>query len=324
MKIIIPAAGEGTRLRPHTYTRTKVLLNVAGKPILAHILDPLVRLKPTKVVFIVGTNGEKIAHFVREHYRFKTGFIKQDKPLGLGYAVSLAKKEFGREPLLIILGDTIVEPEFFRRMARKTDWLGVKVVNDPRRFGIAETKQGMVKKLVEKPEHPQGNLALVGLYYIKSVDIFRASLEEIIHRGVQTRGEYQLTDALQLMINKGVKFRPVRVKEWYDCGKVETLLETNRKLLEKNSTRIPKLRDALLVPPVHLAKSAEIKNSIVGPYVTVLDKALIHNSIVKNSILAEGCRIEDAVLENSLIGQNARVHGKVKSINLGDSSEIGV
>jgi glucose-1-phosphate thymidylyltransferase len=324
MKIIIPAAGEGTRLRPHTYTRTKVLLIVAGKPILAHILDPLIQLKPSKVVFIVGTNGEEIAHFVRAHYNFKTSFIKQDKPQGLGYAISLAKREYGQEPLLIILGDTIVEPEFFRQMKRGADWLGVKAVNDPHRFGIAETRKGVVRKLVEKPERPKSNLALVGLYYIKSVATFRACLEEIILRGVQTKGEYQLTDALQLMIERKVKFKPVRVKEWYDCGKVETLLETNRKLLEKNSSRILRMRDALLVPPVHLAKSAEIKNSIVGPYVTVLDKALIHNSIVKNSILAEGCRIEDAVLENSLIGQNARVHGKVKSINLGDSSEIGV
>ena len=324
MKIIIPAAGEGTRLRPHTYTRTKVLLNVAGKPILSHILDPLVQLKPSKVVFIVGSNGEKIAHFVREQYKFKVSFIKQDKPLGLGYAVSLAKNEFGKEPLLIILGDTIVEKELFGRLERRYDWLGVKEVEDPERFGIAEVKGGLVRKLVEKPQHSQGNLALVGLYYIKSTDIFKAGLDEILHRRVQTKGEYQLTDALQLMIDRGVKFRTMRVKEWYDCGKVETLLETNRKLLEKDSPKPPRFDGSLVLPPVYIDKTAEIKSSIVGPYVTVLEKALIHNSIVKNSILSEGCRVQDAVLENSLIGQQARVHGKVKSVNLGDSSEIGV
>jgi glucose-1-phosphate thymidylyltransferase len=324
MKIIIPAAGEGTRLRPHTYTQTKVLLNVAGKPILGHILDPLVRLKPSKVVFIVSSNGEKIADFVRRNYRFKAHFVRQDKPLGLGYAVSLAKSEFDREPVLIILGDTIVEPELFKKMENRFDWLGVKEVEDPHRFGIAEVKNGIVKKLVEKPESPKGNLALVGLYHIKSVDIFRACLEEILHRGVQTKGEFQLTDALQLMIDRGVKFRTVRVKEWYDCGKIETLLETNKRLLEKKRQRAPHFVDSLVLPPVYVAKSAEIRGSIVGPNVTVLEEAMIHNSIVKNSILSEGCRVQNAILENSLIGQNARVHGKVKSINLGDSSEIGV
>lgn len=324
MKIIIPAAGEGTRLRPHTYTQTKVLLNVAGKPILGHILDPLVQLKPSKVIFIVSSNGEKITDFVRRNYRFKAHFVSQDKPLGLGYAVSLAKSEFNREPVLIILGDTIVEPELFKKMENRFDWLGVKEVEDPHRFGIAEVKNGVVKGLVEKPEHPKGNLALVGLYYIKSTAVFRECLSQVLREKIMTRGEYQLTDALQLMISRGVKFRTVKVKQWYDCGKVETLLETNRKLLQKNTNSVPRFSDSLAVPPVYVAKSAEIKSSIIGPFVTVLERAVVQNSIVKDSILSEGCKVQDAVLENSLIGQNARVHGKVKSINLGDSSEIGV
>ena len=324
MKIIIPTAGEGTRLRPHTLTQAKVLLNVAGKPILGHILDPLVRLKPEKVIFIVSSHREKIANYVHQNYTFKTGFIQQKRPLGLGHAVSLALGEIGSEPVLIILGDTIVEESLFKKLDTKRDWLGVKPVKDPHRFGIAEAENGFAKKLVEKPEHPRGNLALVGLYYIKSTQIFKQALEHIINHKITTRGEYQLTDALQLMIKTGVKFKTVEIKEWYDCGKVETLLETNRRLLERNHNSVPKLKRALVLPPVYIARSASINNSVVGPNVTVLEQAIIDNSVVRNSILGEGSRVSGAVLDGSVIGQKARVTGQMRSINLGDLSEIGV
>jgi len=324
MKIIIPAAGEGTRLRPHTHTQPKVLLNVAGKPILGHILDPLVRLKPTKVIFIVSSHIEKIAEFVRRNYSFKASFVRQNNPQGLGHAVYMAKSEIGDEPILIILGDTIVNQDLFRKLQTKSDWLGVKPVKDPQRFGIAEVRNGIVKRLVEKPEHPKGNLALIGLYFIRSTEIFRECLEKVIRGKITTRGEFQLTDALQLMIEKGVKFRTVQVKEWYDCGKVETLLETNKKLLEQNANSVPKLRTSLVIPPAYVSKSAKIESSILGPNVTVLEKVEIANSVVKNSILSEGCRIHNAILENSIIGRNARVSGKIKNLNLGELSETGV
>lgn len=324
MKIIIPAAGAGTRLRPHTNSQPKVLLNVAGQPMLAHILDPLMPLRPSRVIFIVGYLGEKIASYVRKNYPFRPVFIDQKRPQGLGHAIYLAREEIKDEPVLIVLGDTIVEASLFKKLDRKNDWLGVKMVKDPHRFGIAETKNGFVRKLIEKPEHPKGNLALVGLYYIKSTRIFRECLKQIVQNKIKTRGEYQLTDALQMMIERGVKFKTVEVKEWYDCGKVETLLETNRKLLEKNGSHYPRLKSALVFPPAYIARPVDIKWSIIGPNVTVLKKAKVHNSVVRNSILAEGCSVQNAVLENSVIGQKARVHGKVKSINLGDWQESGV
>jgi glucose-1-phosphate thymidylyltransferase len=324
MKIVIPAAGEGTRLRPHTHTQPKVLLNVAGKPILGHILDPLVRLKPSKVIFIVSAHSEKIAEFVRRNYSFKVSFVRQDNPQGLGHAVYMARSEIGDEPVLIILGDTIVNQDLFKKMQTKHDWLGVKPVKDPQRFGIAEVTNGIVRRLVEKPEHPKGNLALIGLYFIHSTEIFHDCLEEVIRGKITTGGEFQLTDVLQLMIEKGIKFRTVEVKEWYDCGKVEALLETNQKLLELNRNKVPRLRTSLVIPPAYVSRSAKIESSILGPNVTVLEKAEISNSVVKNSILSEGCWIHNAILENSIIGRNARVTGKIKNLNVGDLSEIGV
>jgi glucose-1-phosphate thymidylyltransferase len=322
VKIIIPVAGAGTRLRPHTYTQPKPLLNVAGKPILAHILDSVIPLKPSKVILIVSHQGEKIAGFVRKNYDIKFSLVHQAELLGLGHAIYLTRTEFDQEPILIILGDTIIESNLLKNLKGRFNLLGVKPVKDPQRFGIAEVKAGLVTNLVEKPERPKGNLALVGLYYIRSTGILRETLDRIVRQKVTTKGEIQLTDALQRMIKQGVKFKTFNIQGWYDCGKTETLLETNQRLLEKSGGSVRTHKKALIIPPVYLAPSAQIANSVIGPYATVLDRVRITNSIIKNSILSKGCCVQDAILENSLIGQYAKVNGRAKSINLGDSAEI--
>ena len=322
MKVIIPVAGIGTRLRPHTYSVPKVLLQVAGKPMLAHILDVVRRLKPEEVVFIIGFLGDQIVQYVRKNYKFKCKFIKQKELKGLGYAINMAAPELeDDQPVLIILGDTIFDADLLPVIKGKYDALGVKRVADPRRFGVAEKRGGFVTRLIEKPEKPTSNLAVVGIYYIKSSGVLKTSLNEIVTRKIMTKGEYQLTDALQLMIDGGVKFRTFNVKGWYDCGKPETLLETNRRLLAKGK-QVRRLKDSTIIPPVFVAQSARVEGCVLGPNVSVGEKAHLRNCKIENSIIGERAIVENSTLDSSLVGSGARIQGASGSVNVGDSSKI--
>jgi glucose-1-phosphate thymidylyltransferase len=322
MKVIIPVAGIGTRLRPHTYSVPKVLLQVAGKPILAHILDIVHRLKPAQVILIVGFMGGEVVRYVKKKYKFRCKFIEQKELKGLGYAVNLAASELkDDEPVLIVLGDTVFEADLLPVIAGEHDALGVKRVADPRRFGIAEMQGRFVKKLIEKPEKPSSNLAVVGVYYIRSTAKLKQCLGEVVGRKIMTKNEYQLTDALQLMIDRGVKFKTFRIKGWYDCGKPETLLETNRQLLAKmKSQRKP--QGSVVVPPVFIPDSAQVNNCILGPNVSVGERAVLKDSIIRDSIIGEQARVESSTLDSSLVGNRAKITGAFRRINVGDSSEI--
>lgn len=323
MKVIVPVAGIGTRLRPHTHTAPKGLLHVAGKPILGHILDALKQVKITEMIFIVGFMGDQIVEYVNKNHKFKSRFIYQKELKGLGYAIWLARSEIKNdEPVLIVLGDTIFEADLSPVLEGKFDALGTKRVEDPRRFGIVEMEKGFARKLVEKPDKPTSNLAVVGVYYITSTEAFKESLGEIIKKRIMTKNEYQLTDALQLMIDKGVKFRTFEITGWYDCGKAETLLQTNRHLLSKIKS-ISKLKGSVIIPPVFVSKTAMVRSSILGPHVSVAHQAVIENSIIRDSIISERAVVNNSRLESSLIGNNAEVNGVFHQLNVGDSSEVG-
>jgi glucose-1-phosphate thymidylyltransferase len=197
----------------------------------------------------------------------------------------------------------------------------VKEVEDPRRFGVAETENGFITKLVEKPEHPNSRLALVGIYYIKQPHILIDCLREEIKANIRTRGEFQLTDALQMMVERGERMKTFGIEGWYDCGKPETLLETNRHLLDKQPTAIGR-PDVVIQPPVFVSNKATVTNSVLGPYATIADEAVVENSIIRNSIVSEGGRVTNTLLENSIVGNNAIVRGTYKRVNIGDSSEL--
>ncbi len=236
MRAIIPVAGMGTRLRPHTFTVPKVLLNVAGQPILGHILDKIIGEGITSATVVVGHMSDKIREFVESAYpSLKAEYVQQDDPMGLGHAIYLSREYLKDEPVLIILGDTIFDVDLKPVLRGTETAIGVKSVDDPRRFGVAETDNGYITRLVEKPEKPASNLAVVGLYYIRNGRSLAGCLEQIVASDIRTRGEYQLTDALQMMLTRGEKMRTFDVEGWYDCGKPETLLSTNRALLEKRS-----------------------------------------------------------------------------------------
>jgi glucose-1-phosphate thymidylyltransferase len=321
MKVIIPVAGAGTRLKPHTLTLPKVLMHVGGKPVLAHVLDPLMKLQLEEVIFIIGSRGELIKDYVQQNYSFKARFVLQEKLLGLGYALHLALQSVENGPVLVILGDTIVGCDLEKFVKAGDFVLGLRQVEDPHRFGIAEISDGFVASLVEKPKHPRSNLALIGLYYFNQLSDLKKELQTLVQSGKLTRGEIQLTDALQAMINAGTRFVPYEVEEWYDCGKKETLLQTNRHLLQKLPPS-PDIEGSILVRPVFTALTARIVNSILGPNVSVAEGAVVENSILKDTIISAQARVKNAILENSLVGRDATVAGETQIVSIGDSSQI--
>lgn len=322
MKVIIPAAGIGSRLRPHTHTIPKSLLHVAGKPILGHILDSVVRLNPDEIVVITGFLGEKVQEYVTQHYQVRARFVEQNELLGLGYAVSMALEGMGDCPIFIILGDTIVEANMSAFIAGGENVLGLMPVVDPQRFGIAEVKGGTVIELVEKPAEPRSNLAIIGLYFIRSSAVLRRHLQGLMAKDQKTKGEYQLTDALQSMIEEGHKFSAYHVDGWYDCGKRETLIGTNRHLLKK-AWPAPQIEGSVIIPPSFIAPTAKIEASIIGPYVSISDRAVVIGSIISNSIIGYEAEVRQALLTDSLIGHRAVVSGDIRVLNVGDSSEVG-
>jgi len=322
MRAIIPVAGFGKRLKPHTYSLPKVLLNVGGKPIIGHILDRLIEEKIFKATFIIGYLGEQVVEYVKNEYpQIKADYVEQKDVLGLGHAIKIAVPTFDEKEIFIILGDTIFDVELKEVFKNKQTSLGVKVVDDPRRFGVAVMEEGNIKKLVEKPETPVSKLALVGLYYIANPDLLAQCLEELFEKEIKTNNEYQLTDALQLMIDKGEKIKIFPVEGWYDCGKAETLLSTNRYLLQKKDLHY-KFDNVTVIEPVYIDATARVKNSVIGPYTTIASTCEVSDSIIRNSIINAGAVVKCAMLENSIIGSDAVVKGNYKKLNTGDSSEI--
>ncbi|MBD3216902.1 MAG: NTP transferase domain-containing protein [candidate division Zixibacteria bacterium] len=322
MKVIIPVAGIGTRLRPHTHTAPKALLYVAGKPLLGHILDSIKDLEFEEVTFVIGFMGDKIIDYVNQNYDFKTRFVEQKELLGLGHAINMALDEDEEDEILAVLGDTIVEMDWDGIIGKGKNFLGVRQVDDPRRFGVAEVDGDRVLRLLEKPPDPPSNLALVGVYYIKDTQILKKSLNKVIESDIKTKNEYQVTDAFQVMLEKGAEMYTYEIEGWYDCGKPETLLETNRHLLDTCKECAPEIEGSAVIPPVFVDKDAKIENSIIGPYASVAAGVTVKNSIIKDSIISVDANISSSLLESSLIGNSAEVQGHFRKLNVGDSSQV--
>ncbi|MCX7765282.1 MAG: sugar phosphate nucleotidyltransferase [Candidatus Sumerlaeia bacterium] len=331
MKAIIPVAGVGERMRPHTFVIPKVLLPIAGKPILGHIIEDLLRVNITEITFIIGHLGEQIKNYVSQEYKtVKASFIEQHQRLGLGHAIWTSKDLHVRDSeILIILGDTIFKVDLPELVKQEGNFLALKEVEDPRRFGIAvlDELQEWIIDVEEKPEHPRSKLAIVGIYLIRQPQLLYECLSELIAKNIRTRNEYQLTDGLRLMLKRGAKMKPFMIEGWYDCGTPETLLSTNKELLKMNATigqlneyksRYP---EAIIIPPVFISSNAKLSNVIVGPFVSIGDETEIKNSIIVNSIIDKKVKVENLVLRDSIIGSNATVKGTEKIINISAFSE---
>ena len=320
MKVVIPAAGIGTRLRPLTYTFPKTLIYVAGRPILGHILHS-VPSDLGELIIVVGYMGDRVREYVDLHFPRPKKYVVQEERLGLGHAVWLALKDVGDEEVLILLGDTIIEADLAAVTSSPVSTIGVRQVENPQDFGVVELRRGRIKRIVEKPSEPPSNLIIAGIYYVKNGRLLYDSLQELITSGTTTRGEYQLTDGLQRMVERDVPMGVFDVGVWLDCGTARTLLDTNRYLLKKHRTKTQP-PGSIIIPPVHLAQTATVKRSVIGPYVSIAENVHISGSIVKDSIVNENAQLKDACIRRSIVGPNSIVKGAAAQLNLGDSSEI--
>lgn len=318
---VVPVAGTGTRLRPHTHTFPKVLLTVGDKPILGHILDELTAAGIRKVCFVTGYLGEKIKEYVSKHYKgLEVSYVEQAEQKGLGHAIWLTRRCV-TGPALVLLGDTIISADLRKFMACPDDCIAVKEVADPRRFGVVEAKNGYISEMVEKPEHPKSNLAIVGIYCFRNSTLLYNSLSRLVDSGKTTKGEIQFTDAMAQMVKEGHKIKPLPIDGWYDCGKPETLLETNRYILDRK--KLPcRAKNSLVIPPVYISPAAVVENSIVGPYASIGDGVKIDSCIISDSIVNEGATIRNMNLSGSLVGPSASVVGRKDQLNVGENSEI--
>lgn len=327
MKAIIPVAGAGTKLRPHTYTQPKALIPIAGKTILSFIVDQLHEAGINEFIFIVGYLGEKIQDYVKQTYPdLTTHFVFQNERQGTGHAIELTRNIVGDDEVFVALGDTICEYDVKEVVNSPYSMLGIKKVDDPRNFGVASVgEDGFIEQVVEKPAIPKSNMALVGLYKIKETQFLYECLQHIFAQDIKTFGEYNLTDALDCMIKRGARFQAFKVKNWFDCGKKETLLESNATLLKKfggNVNGSHEFKDTIIIPPVSIAPGCDISNAIIGPHVAIGANTTIKHSIIRDSIIGSYTSLYEVVLDNSLIGSDASVKGLSRSLNIGDNTEI--
>jgi glucose-1-phosphate thymidylyltransferase len=320
MKAVIPAAGIGTRLRPHTLNKPKSLLPVAGKPILAHIMDDLTEAGIDGFVLIVGYHGDEVRNwFTRERPDLDITFVEQTERLGLGHAIWTAREALGDDPFFCILGDTILKADYAGFLASPVNMIAVREVEDPRRFGVVEMDGSQVKGFVEKPEVPPSNLAIVGAYLFRDSAALWRALDRVVTENIRTRGEYQLTDALQMMVAEGIPFAIVPVTDWYDCGKKDTWLQTNRILLAAGGQQE---ESDILVPPNNVAPDARITASTIGPNVSVGPGTVIQNCEIRDCVIGAGSRLDHCRLERSLVGDQCTLTGVTGEVNVGDFSEI--
>jgi glucose-1-phosphate thymidylyltransferase len=324
MKVIIPLAGKGTRLRPHTHITPKPMLKVAGKPVMSYILDDLERLGGVEqIVYVTGHLKEKVEEYARESFSIPSVFIEQVVQDGTAGAVALARA-FVDQPVLIIFVDTIFDADL--SVIHTTDADGiiwVKEVEDYKRFGVVVTdSSGNMTKIVEKPDTPISKRANIGLYYIKNWKLLFEGIDFVLSQP-KNKGEYFLTDAFQYMIDRGAKIRVIDVEGWYDAGKIDTLLETNRAMLERGRSRKPDaLSGARIVDPVYIEDDVQITDSTIGPNVSIGRGSVISGSTLKDTIVGDGSQIANATLTNSLIGDAAVVDGVSGEVTLSDHSEV--
>ncbi|MBN9350779.1 MAG: NTP transferase domain-containing protein [Chitinophagaceae bacterium] len=328
MKAIIPVAGAGTRLRPHTYTQPKALIPLAGKTILSINIDQMYNAGIREFIFIIGYLGEKIQDYIKEKYpHIQSHFIFQNERKGTAHAINLTRSIVGNDELFIALGDTICEYDINKMFSKPHSVLGVKKVDDPRNFGVAEIDENdTILRVVEKPSIPKSNMALVGLYLIRDSSLLFQCLGKILTQSNRNSDtEFNLTDALECMITEGSIFKSFKVENWFDCGRKESLLESNSILLQKFGGTISKqnkFENTIFIPPVSIAEQCDIKNSIIGPHVAVGENTIIHSSIIKDSIIGSYSKLYDVVLDDSLIGNDTEIIGETRSLNIGDNTEI--
>ena len=325
MKVIIPLAGKGTRLRPHTHVTPKPMLKVAGRPVMSYVMDDVMQLgNLEQVIYITGHLKEKVEAYTRATFNVPSVFIEQKVQDGTAGAVALARA-YVDQPVLIIFVDTIFDADL--TITRTTDADGIiwtKEVEDYQRFGVVVTDaEGFMTKIVEKPKEPISKRANIGLYYIRNWKLLYEGIDHVL-KSAPNKGEWYLTDAFQYMIDKGARIKVVDVEGWYDAGQLETLLDTNRVMLEKGRARKPVNLDAsaTIVEPVYIEDGCSISNSTVGPNVSLGAGSIVRDSTIRDAVIGEKCTILSSTLHHAFIGDSVTVQEVKGSLSVGDHSEI--
>jgi glucose-1-phosphate thymidylyltransferase len=324
MKVIIPLAGKGTRLRPHTYLTPKPMMKVAGKPVMSYVLDELKKLgNVEEIVYITGHLKERIEAYARAEMDVPSVFVEQKVQDGTAGAIALARP-YVDQPVLIIFVDTIFDADLSKVKSVDADGIiWVKEVDDYQRFGVVVTdKDGNMTKIIEKPKTPISKRANIGLYYIRNWKLLFEGIEWVLKQP-KNQGEYFLTDAFQYMIDKGAKIRVIDVEGWYDAGKIDTMIETNQAMLERGRARRPKNSgDSTIIDPVYIEDNVTLKKSKVGPNVSIGAGSVLDSTEISHSIVGTNATIRKSVLKNSLVGDDTVVEGVKGEVTMGDHSEV--
>jgi glucose-1-phosphate thymidylyltransferase len=337
MKIIVPMAGIGSRLRPHTLTTPKPLTLIAGKPIVQRLVEDIAQVvnqKIDEIAFIIGPvakgfpgDTEERLLKIAKDLNAKGSVFVQEQALGTAHAIQCAKSALNG-PCVVAFADTLFKADF--TLDSNSDGaIWVKQVEDPKAFGVIKLKDGIITDFVEKPEEFVSDLAIIGIYYFKDGGILRDEIQYLLDNDIKEKGEYQLTNALENMKSKGLKFVPGTVSEWMDCGNKNVTVETNSKvleLLEKDGENLTssdvKLENSNIIQPCYIGNNVVLKNTTVGPYVSLGENSVVENSTIKNSLIQSNVIITNADLDKAMIGHNAKYNGKHTSVSIGDYSEL--
>jgi glucose-1-phosphate thymidylyltransferase len=323
MKVIIPMAGLGTRMRPHTFSHPKPLVNVAGQPMLTYLIDLFDGIEVDEWIFIVGYLGDQIETFIDETYDINATYVVQEELIGQAHAIHLAKEHL-TGPCFVLFSDTLFETDLSVIQDTDADAIAfVKEVDDPRRFGVVELNAaGVVTRFIEKPDSMDNKNVVIGLYYLKDAGAMIGAIEKQMERRHMTKGEFFLADAFQIMIDDGAVFRTQDVDVWLDCGKPETVLETNRYALEhwRDNSAASRRDGVSIVPPVYIDPTATVERSVIGPYTAISKNAVVHGCVLTNSIVDNDARIENMIIADSLIGKGAVVTRRPSTVNLGEET----
>jgi len=328
MRIIVPMAGMGKRMRPHTLTTPKPVIPVAGKPIVQHLVEDIIRMcnqKVEEIAYVVGHFGKEAEDNlikIAESLGAKGTIHYQDTPLGTAHAILCAESAL-KGPVVVAFADTLFSADF--RMDDDCDGvIWVKQIEDPRQFGVVKTnKDSVITDFVEKPKDFVSDLAIIGIYYLKDGENLKAELQYLIDNNILDKGEYQLTNALENMKAKGLKLKAGQVDEWLDCGNKDATVYTNKRVLElkypnNHIAKTATLTNSVVIPPCFIGENVLLENAVVGPFVSVGNNSTINSSIVRNSIVRENSHIQDAGIDNSLIGNYVQYRQQLRDLSMGD------